>query len=264
MRNLPEPPADQERLKAIIEALVFASEEPLTLIDLKDLFPGLEESALAETLDGLSQDYDASVRGLQIRQVAGGYRLTTRADLGEWVRALFRSRNRRRLSGAALETLAIVAYRQPITTPEIQALRGIDPGGVLQNLLDKKLLRVVGRKKVVGKPILYATTRDFLAHFGLNSLEDLPSLEEFGEIAAALTSNPSATDEAAADSQLPLEETIASVTDSPVPIEESISAAADPPIPLKEPVSTVAEGAAGFEDETQDDENQAEDSGNDS
>jgi segregation and condensation protein B len=110
--------------------------------------------------------------------------MTTKPEHGGWVRALFRSRNRRRLSRAALETLAIVAYRQPITTPEIQGLRGIDPSGVLQNLLDKKLVRVLGRKKVVGKPILYGTTREFLAHFGLNSLEDLPSPEEFGELAS--------------------------------------------------------------------------------
>jgi len=187
MRNhTPQAPVDAGRLRAVIEALVFAAEEPLTVADLHDLFPDVEAGLLTEALDSLTRSYDSEERGLQIQQVAGGYRIITRSEFGEWVRALFRSRNRRRLSAAALETLAIVAYRQPITTPEIQTLRGTDPGGVLQNLLEKKLLRVVGRKKVVGRPVLYGTTRDFLSHFGLNSLEDLPSLEEFGDMASAL------------------------------------------------------------------------------
>jgi segregation and condensation protein B len=193
MRNgTPPAPADAERLRAVIEALVFASEEPLTIADLRDLFPGVAEESLTGALETLAREYDRREGGLQIQQVAGGYRIATRSDFGEWVRALFRSRNRRRLSAAALETLAIVAYRQPITTPEIQALRGADPGGVLQTLLDRKLLRVVGRKKVVGKPILYGTTRDFLAHFGLNSLEDLPSLDEFGDLAGAFRGDAAA------------------------------------------------------------------------
>lgn len=186
MPDIATPQPEGPILRAIIEALVFAAEEPLTVGDLIELLPGVRKEELGEALDGLTRACDAPDRGLQVIRVAGGYRMTTRADLGEWVRALFRARNRRRLSRAALETLAIVAYRQPITTPEIQALRGIDPAGVLQNLLDKKLLRIVGRKKVVGKPFLYATTQRFLAHFGLNSLEDLPSPEEFGEMASTL------------------------------------------------------------------------------
>ena len=180
------PPEDGVRLRSIVEALVFAAEEPLTLDDLQDLFPDAGRDDLQAAVDDVVRRWDGGDRGLQIIQVAGGYRMTTRAEHGEWVRALFRSRNRRRLSAAALETLAIVAYRQPITTPEIQAIRGTDPGGVLQTLLDKRLLRVVGRKKVVGKPILYATTHEFLSHFGLNSLSDLPTLEEFGSLAASL------------------------------------------------------------------------------
>jgi segregation and condensation protein B len=177
---------DPERLRSILEALVYAAEEPLTFADLEDLFPKIPKETLQSALDDLTSFWDSDDRGLQILRVAGGYRMTTRAEHGEWVRALFRARNRRRLSAAALETLAIVAYRQPITTPEIQALRGIDPGGVLQTLLDRKLLRVVGRKKVVGKPILYGTTQEFLTHFGLNTLADLPTIEDFGAMAATL------------------------------------------------------------------------------
>ena len=184
-KNAPLPEPGQ--LKSIIEALVFAAEEPLTVEDLDELFPGAGRDRLQENLDEVVRAWDAAERGLQVIRVAGGYRMTTRPEHGEWVRALFRARNRRRLSGAALETLAIVAYRQPITTPEIQVLRGTDPAGVLQTLLDRRLLRVVGRKKVVGKPLLYGTTQEFLAHFGLNSLTDLPTLQEFGALAASLS-----------------------------------------------------------------------------
>ena len=187
------PPADDE-LRAIVEALVFAAEEPLTLGDLADLFPSASRESLQQALDDVVAYWEGNRRGLQVLRVAGGYRMTTRPELGEWVRALFRSRNRRRLSPAALETLAHVAYRQPVTTPEIQALRGTDPGGVLQTLLDRRLLRVVGRKKVVGKPLLYGTTQEFLTHFGLNSLTDLPTLEEFGAVAAQLARQPRAAE----------------------------------------------------------------------
>jgi segregation and condensation protein B len=191
-RNVPLPEADQ--LRAVVEALVFAAEEPLTLGDLKELFPGAATDSLQEALDDVIRFWEGPERGLQIIKVAGGCRMTTRPELGGWVRALFRARNRRRLSPAALETLAIVAYRQPITTPEIQVLRGADPGGVLQTLLDRRLLRVVGRKKIVGKPLLYGTTQEFLTHFGLNSLTDLPTLEEFGAVAAQLARQPRAAD----------------------------------------------------------------------
>ncbi len=187
MPDRPVPAPDAVNLRAILEALIFAAEEPLTLEDLNELFPRAGEGVLREALEELTRSCQAEERGLHVSHVAGGYRLTTKGELGEWVRALFRSRNRRRLSGAALETLAIVAYRQPVTTPEIQSIRGSDPVGVLQSLLEKKLVRVLGRKKVVGKPILYGTTREFLAHFGLNSLADLPSMEEFGGLAGSLS-----------------------------------------------------------------------------
>lgn len=182
----PVVPSDPQQLRAVVEALIFAASEPLTVSDLADLFPGKDQGELVRLLEEVVASCRQGDRGVQVMQVAGGYRMTTKPDLGPWVRALFRARNRRRLSNAALETLAIIAYRQPITTPEIQELRRADPTGVLQTLLDRKLVRVMGRKKVVGKPILYGTTRDFLAHFGLNSLEDLPSMEEFGEMVSAI------------------------------------------------------------------------------
>src|SRR6266700_845050 len=141
-----------EKLRAIVEALVFAAEEPLTLDDLIDLFPAAGRETLQGALDGVQSACEPAERGLTVQRVAGGYRMATKPGLGEWVRAPFRSRNRRRLTAQALETLAIIAYRQPITTPEIQAIRGADPTSVLEALLDKKLVRVLGRKKVVASP----------------------------------------------------------------------------------------------------------------
>ncbi len=190
MREKPALP-EGARLRAIVEALVFAAEEPLTIDDLIDLFPGADREALQAALDAVQAASEADERGLAVQRVAGGYRMTTKPELGEWVRALFRSRNRRRLTAQALETLAIVAYRQPITTPEIESLRGADPTSVLEALLDKKLVRVLGRKKVVGKPMLYGTTREFLAHFGLNSLEDLPDMADFKDLARGVPTSRS-------------------------------------------------------------------------
>lgn len=186
MREAAATPAES-RLRAIVEALVFAAEEPLTLDDLVDLFPAAGKETLQSALDSLVRNCEAEDRGLMVQQVAGGYRMATRPEIGDWVRALFRSRNRRRLSSQALETLAIIAYRQPITTPEIQAIRGTDPTSVLEALLEKQLVRVLGRKKVVGKPILYGTTPQFLTHFGLNTLEDLPDVADFGALASGGT-----------------------------------------------------------------------------
>jgi len=184
---MPETPAPPQggRLRAIVEALVFAAEEPLMIDDLVDLFPGSDRETLVAALETVAGSCEPDERGVMVQRVAGGYRMTTKPDLGEWVRALFRSRNRRRLSSQALETLAIIAYRQPITTPEIQTIRGIDPSSVLEALLEKKLVRIVGRKKVVGKPFLYGTTSEFLAHFGLNSLQDLPDVSDFEGLAGS-------------------------------------------------------------------------------
>ena len=180
----PEPTGDH--LRAAIEALAFAADQPLTLEELTEIFPGTAREELGAAVEALARDCEAHHRGLRLMSIAGGWRLATKSELGEQVRALFRARNRRRLSAQALETLAIVAYRQPITTPEIQAIRGADPSGVLETLLEKHLVRILGRKKVVGKPLLYGTTQEFLAHFGLNSLQDLPSPEEFGGLVARL------------------------------------------------------------------------------
>jgi len=168
-------------IKAVLEALIYVSEDPVREEELLRLFPSGTEEAVRLALSELLLEYEGVPRGLRISRVAGGYRMQTRPEHDGWIRGLYRIRNRVRLSRAALETLSIIAYRQPVTTPEIQSIRGTNPLGVLQTLLERRLIRTLGRKRVVGKPILYGTTEDFLVYFALNSLADLPSLEDFVE-----------------------------------------------------------------------------------
>ena len=165
---------------AVLEAMLFASTEPLQLEEIKVALPGLDEARLEHALTSLAHALEGEGRGLKLEKVAGGFRLVTRPDLAPQLRALFRFRNQKRLTPAALDVLAIVAYAQPVTAPEIQEIRGTDPSYALRTLIDRRLVRMVGRKRVVGRPILYGTTRDFLLHFGLDSLEDLPPVEGFG------------------------------------------------------------------------------------
>ena len=167
-------------LKAILEALIFASPDPLTpkaMFKLLDTEP--KEDVLA-ALSGLKQDYERP-GGLQLVEVAGGYQIVTRPDLHEWVRRLFHERTTQRLIVQALEMLAVIAYRQPITAAEITEVRGVNTSGVLNTLLERHLIKIVGRKQVVGRPFMYATTKEFLIRFGLNDLIDLPRVEDMAE-----------------------------------------------------------------------------------
>jgi segregation and condensation protein B len=167
-------------LKAILEALVFASPEPLTpkaIFKLLDAEPREDvQAAMAE----LKQDYDRP-GGLQLVEVAGGYQIVTRPELHEWVRRLFHERTTQKLTVQGLETLAVIAYRQPVTAVEISEVRGVNTSGVLNTLLERHLIKIVGRKQVVGRPFMYATTKEFLIRFGLNDLSDLPKVEDMAE-----------------------------------------------------------------------------------
>ncbi len=183
---------DPSTLEAAIEALLFASPEPLALAEIAQVFPDAEPAALEAALRSVEERHEQPGRGLRIAAVAGGYRMTTRPEHASALERLFQARNRSRLSQAALETLAFVAYRQPITAPEIQEIRGVNCQGVLKSLLERRLLRILGRKPVVGRPLLYGTTREFLIHFGLNSLADLPQVEELQEVLAGSESAPAA------------------------------------------------------------------------
>ena len=173
---------DRAEITAALEAVLFVATEPVPRSRLYELFSERDRAAAEEALQALVDRYDpADDRGISLEHVAGGLRLVTRAELNSYLRKFFEVTGRTRLSLAALETLAIIAYRQPITGPEIQDLRGVSSSGVLKTLLERRLVKIAGRKKVVGKPFLYRTTREFLMHFGLESLEDLPPLEEFEE-----------------------------------------------------------------------------------
>jgi segregation and condensation protein B len=168
-------------LKAIVEALIFASPEPITLKTLVKLLDPESKDAVAAAVAALKQDYDRP-GGLQIVEVAGGYQIVTRPELHEWVRRLFHERTTQKLSVAALETLAVIAYKQPVTAPEIAEIRGVNTAGVVGTLMERKLIKIVGRKQVVGRPFLYGTTREFLERFGLNDLSDLPKVEDMSEL----------------------------------------------------------------------------------
>ncbi len=178
------PPEDL--LRAVVEAVIFATGEPVDPREIADAFRGLDEETVERTLEEIAREYERAESGLLLERVAGGFRLATQPRVGAWVRQFFRQRNRTRLSPAALETLAIVAYRQPVTSPEIQSIRGVDPSGSLRSLLDKRMIRILGKKRVVGNPLLYGTTKQFLIHFGLNSLGDLPAIEDFEELVGSL------------------------------------------------------------------------------
>jgi segregation and condensation protein B len=168
-------------LKAIVEALIFASPEPVTLKSLVKLLDTEPKEDIVAAIEELRRDYQEP-GGLQMVDVAGGYQIVTRPELHEWVRRLFHERTTQKLSVASLETLAVIAYKQPVTGPEIAEIRGVNTAGVVGTLLERKLVRIVGRKQVVGRPFLYGTTREFLERFGLNDLSDLPKVEDLSEL----------------------------------------------------------------------------------
>lgn len=168
-------------LKPIIEALIFASPEPVTLKALHKLLDTEPKEDVEAAIAGLRQDYERP-GGLQIVEVAGGFQIVTRPEFHEWVRRLFHERTTQKLSVASLETLAVIAYRQPVTAPEIAEIRGVNTAGVLGTLVDRKLIKIVGRKQVVGRPFMYGTTREFLERFGLNDIIDLPKVEDMSEL----------------------------------------------------------------------------------
>jgi len=166
-----------------VEAILFVSSAPVTVQAIVDALESrLTSQEVLALLEGLQERYDQDSCGLKVERVAEGFRLVTRPSHGHFVRNFLKAQNLRKLTPAAVETLAIVAYKQPLTAAEVGAIRGTESGTVLKGLLEKKLIRIVGRKNVVGRPLLYATTREFLVHFGLNSLDDLPSFRELEEV----------------------------------------------------------------------------------
>lgn len=168
-------------LRAALEAILFVSNEPVSVDALADAL-GAKPAAITIELEELKKFIDTNVGGFTLEQTAGGWRLATRPEHEAILKKYFAKKGEGRLSIAALETLAIIAYRQPVTAPEISDIRGVNAAGVLHTLLERRLIRIAGRKAVVGSPFLYRTTREFLVHFGLNDIRDLPRLEEFGDL----------------------------------------------------------------------------------
>ena len=190
-------------LKAILEALIFASPDPLTPKAMFKLLDTEPKEDVHAALVELKQDYDRP-GGLQMVEVAGGYQIVTRSDLHEWVRRLFNERTTQKLTVQGLETLAVIAYRQPITAAEITEVRGVNTSGVLNTLLERHLIKIVGRKQVVGRPFMYATTKEFLIRFGLNDLTDLPKVEDMAE--ALGLDAPILIEQTPSEEMLPLDE----------------------------------------------------------
>lgn len=184
--HAPEPPSptaeEDAVLKAVIEAVIYITDEPLEVRQIAGAL-GQPLERVKTLLDQLVADYARPERGLTVRELAGGYKMSTKAEHHEAVRAFVKNlKPPLKLSLAALETLAVIAYKQPITAPEIMEIRGVQGAGVLKTLIDRKLVATAGRKSVVGKPILYKTTREFLIQFGLKDLSELPTLKEFEEL----------------------------------------------------------------------------------
>jgi len=173
-----------EILKALIEGIIYVAPEPVTLDGILKVLEGEERERVKAKLEELMADYEQGSHGIQIRQVANGYKFSTKVEHHEILRKYVKSlKPPIRLSKPALEALAVIAYRQPVTLPEMEDIRGVDCGGVIHTLLEKKLVVTAGRKPVVGRPILYRTSKDFLVHFGLKDVGELPSLKEFEELA---------------------------------------------------------------------------------
>lgn len=174
----------KEELSSHLFAVLFASADPVGVAQLIETFPEFSREEIVEALEGLVEQYNAAGTALEVRRVAGGFRLSTRPEYHQSIRNFLKTKPSAKLSLAALETLAVIAYRQPITLPEIADIRGVKATSVIRTLLEKKLIETRGRRKVVGRPIMYGTTREFLLHFGLNDLGELPTLEEFEQILA--------------------------------------------------------------------------------
>lgn len=169
----------EDNIKAVIEALLFSSERPLTLEQIKGALDNFGVDEIRKCVEELSSEYEKNNRGMRIIEIAGGFQMITPPAFVSFLRKLYKQHRVERLSAAALETLAIIAYKQPLTRLQIESIRNVNVDGMIKGFLDKGLIRISGRKKAPGRPKVYGTTRQFLEHFGLKSLEELPKIEEF-------------------------------------------------------------------------------------
>ena len=172
----------EAELKAIAEALIFVADEPISAKSIADVLK-IERDVVESAISDLAKEYDQRDGGLQLREIAGGWQIATRAEHHEQIRAYLKSRPSAKLSLASLETLAVIAYKQPVTVPEILEIRGVQSPSAIKTLLDKRLIVAKGRKETVGRPMMYGTSKEFLIQFGLKDLSELPSIEDFQDLA---------------------------------------------------------------------------------
>ncbi len=175
--------ATRAELKPAIEALLFVTDEPLSFKQLNKILGDVPEADVRAALEELIAEYEARQGGLEIREIAGGWRISTRPQYHEFIRKYLRSKPSARLSLAALETLAVIAYKQPVTIPEILEIRGVSSSSAIRTLLEKRLIVTKGRKETVGRPMMYGTSKEFLLQFGLKDLSELPGIEDFEDLA---------------------------------------------------------------------------------
>jgi segregation and condensation protein B len=207
---------DARELKAILEAVLFVSPEPMPVARLMSILVTVSRAEVVQALKLLTHDLDQDGRGIQLVQIAGGYRLVTKQEYGPWLKRMDKTKAVQKLSRSALESLAIIAYKQPLVRAEIEEIRGVETSGVLRTLCERKLVRIVGRKDVPGRPIMYGTTKFFLEHFGLQDLSQLPPLREFKELGDS------------EQALLPMEEESLTVVETPDPAySDELSAPSD-------------------------------------
>ena len=181
LERAPRPTRDLSELVAVVEALIFVADEPITSKLIADVL-GEERQAVEAAVEQLKQEYENRESGLQIREIAGGWQISTRTEFHEEVRKFLKTRPSAKLSLASLETLAVIAYKQPVTVPEILEIRGVQSASAIKTLLDKRLIIAKGRKETVGRPMQYGTSKEFLLQFGLKDLSELPSIEDFEDL----------------------------------------------------------------------------------
>ncbi|MBM3244203.1 MAG: SMC-Scp complex subunit ScpB [Candidatus Omnitrophica bacterium] len=176
----------QDNIKSAIEAMFFSSDRPLNLEQIKFALGGYQTADIRKLIEEIQTEYESNNRGLRLVEIAGGFQMITAPAFAPFIRKLFKGKRTEKLSKPALETLAIIAYKQPLTKLEIELLRNVNVDGVIASLLEKELIRVAGRKKTPGRPLVFGTTRRFLEYFGLKSLNELPKMEDFSKMNASL------------------------------------------------------------------------------
>ena len=204
-------------IKNIIESLLFVAQEPLTIDRLQKIIIGAQSQELRAALDELAADYETRQGGFYLNHVAGGYQIRTRPEYKEWIKRMLQPKPLR-LSKPALETLAIIAYKQPVIRSDVEHIRGVDCGGVLRVLLERKFIRVLGRKEIPGRPLIYATTKRFLEVFDLKNLKDLPTPKEIEEFGSALAEEMDETERKEEAAEISSEDT-GETAASPLPVE---------------------------------------------